>query len=48
MYYNTKKDLMTVRNVDDKVFRMFKTKAAEHKMKMGKALTEAITMSDPN
>ena len=37
-----KKDLITVRDVDDGVLGTFKAKAAEHKMKMGKALTEAM------
>ena len=37
-----KKDLMTVRNVDDEVLGTFKAKAAEHKMKMGRAITEAM------
>jgi len=37
-----KKDLITVRDVDDEVLSIFKAKAAEHKMKMGKALTEAM------
>lgn len=37
-----KKDLITVRDVDDEVLGIFKAKAAEHKMKMGKALTEAM------
>lgn len=33
---------MTVRNVDDEVLGTFKAKAAEHKMKMGRAITEAM------
>lgn len=33
---------MTVRDVDDEVLGLFKAKAAEHKMNMGKALTEAM------
>lgn len=37
-----KKDLITVRGVDDEVLGTFKAKAAEHKMKIGKALTEAM------
>jgi hypothetical protein len=37
-----KKDLMTVRDVDVEVLGMFKAKAAERRMKMGKALTEAM------
>jgi len=37
-----KRDLLTVRDVDDEVLDIFKAKAAEHKMKMGKALTEAM------
>ena len=37
-----KKDLITVRDVDDGVLVTFKAKATEHKMKMGKALTEAM------
>lgn len=37
-----KKDLITVRGVDDEVLGTFKAKAAEHKMKIGEALTEAM------
>jgi hypothetical protein len=37
-----KKDLITVRGVDDDVFGLFKIKAMEHKMNIGKALTEAM------
>lgn len=37
-----KKEILTVRDVDEETLRMFKAKAAEHKMKMGKALTEAM------
>lgn len=37
-----KKEILTVRDVDEETLSMFKAKAAEHKMKMGKALTEAM------
>ena len=37
-----KKDLLTVRDVDEETLVKFKTKAAGHKMKMGEALTEAM------
>ncbi|CDI06315.1 hypothetical protein [Candidatus Nitrosotenuis uzonensis] len=37
-----KKNLVTVRDVDDEILGLFKAKAAEHKMKMGEALTEAM------
>lgn len=37
-----KKDILTVRDVDEEVLNTFKAKATAHKMKMGKALTEAM------
>jgi hypothetical protein len=37
-----KKDLITVRDIDEETLGRFKVKATEHKMKMGKALTEAM------
>lgn len=37
-----KRDLVTIRDVDDEILTRFKAKAAEHKMKMGKALSEAM------
>lgn len=37
-----KKDMLTVRDVDDEILGMFKAKAAERRMKMGEALTDAM------
>lgn len=37
-----KKEMITVRDVDDEILGMFKAKASERRMKMGKALTEAM------
>jgi hypothetical protein len=37
-----KKDLMTVRGVDEKILRNFRARAIQKKMKMGDALTDAM------
>ncbi|MDE1767022.1 MAG: hypothetical protein KGI27_12250 [Thaumarchaeota archaeon] len=37
-----KKDLITVRDVDEKVLRNFRARAIQKKMKMGEALTDAM------
>ncbi len=37
-----KKDLITVRDVDEKVLRNFRAHAIQKKMKMGEALTDAM------
>lgn len=37
-----KKNLITVRDVNEQVLRRFKAKIAENKMKMGQALTQAM------
>ncbi len=37
-----KKEMVTVRDVDEQVLREFKARATKEKMKMGKALTEAM------
>ena len=37
-----KKELITIRNVDEEVLRKFKAKAMEERMKMGQALTQAM------
>ena len=37
-----KKDLITVRDVDEKVLRNFRARAIQKKMKMGDALTDAM------
>jgi len=37
-----KKNMITVRDVNKKVLRKFKSKIVEHEMKMGQALTEAM------
>jgi hypothetical protein len=36
------KDLITVRDVDEKVLRNFRARAIQKKMKMGEALTDAM------
>jgi len=38
-----KKELITVRNVDEDVLRKFKARAIEEKMKIGEALTQAMS-----
>ncbi|MDE2026669.1 MAG: hypothetical protein KGJ07_09355 [Patescibacteria group bacterium] len=37
-----KKDLITVRDVDEKILRNFRARAIQKKMKMGEALTDAM------
>jgi len=37
-----KKEMITIRDVDEEVLREFKAKATKEKMKMGKALTQAM------
>jgi len=37
-----KKELITIRDVDDQVLRKFKAKTVEERMKMGQALTQAM------
>ncbi|MEM3085387.1 MAG: hypothetical protein QXU32_13280 [Nitrososphaerales archaeon] len=37
-----KKEMITVRDVDEEILREFKARATKEKMKMGKALTQAM------
>jgi hypothetical protein len=37
-----KKELLTVRNIDEEIWRKFKAKTAEQKLRTGDALTEAM------
>ncbi|MDE1764224.1 MAG: hypothetical protein KGH88_08260 [Thaumarchaeota archaeon] len=37
-----KKNLITVRDVDEKILRNFRVRAIQRKMKMGEALTDAM------
>lgn len=37
-----RKNLLTVRNIDESILGKFKVKAAQEKLKMGEALTEAM------
>ncbi len=37
-----KKGMIAIRGIDEKVYRKFKAKTAEEKMKMGSAVTEAM------
>jgi hypothetical protein len=37
-----KKEMMTIRDVDEDVLREFRARAVREKMKMGKALTQAM------
>jgi hypothetical protein len=37
-----KKEMVTIRDVDEEVLREFRTRAVREKMKMGKALTQAM------
>lgn len=37
-----KKDILTVRNIDEEIWRKFKAKTAEERLKTGDALNEAM------
>ena len=37
-----RKEILTVRNIDEEIWRKFKAKIAEEKMRAGEALTEAM------
>ena len=42
MLYTLKKQILTVRNVDEKAWRKFRAKIAEEGLKTGDALTQAM------
>jgi len=42
MFYNVKKQILTVRDVDEEAWKKFKAKTAEEGLKTGDALTEAL------